>query len=106
MRLTPPGPPVESALRRLLENMRTRYARREIFVYASHWPLPDTTARHGSRLLARLYPGRHLRRQSSTRFARRKTAQIRGSGIPASFRKRLALSTVSRRFAQLVRFGP
>jgi hypothetical protein len=84
MRLAPPGPPVESALRRLLENKRTRYARREISVYASQWPLPDTTARHGSRL-ARLYRGRHLRRQSSTRFARRKPAQIRASGIPASF---------------------
>src|SRR6516225_9514393 len=34
-------------------------------VYASQWPLPDT-ARLGTRLLARLYRGRHLRRQSST----------------------------------------
>src|SRR6266545_8268801 len=35
-------------------------------VYASQWPLPDPHARLGSRLLARLYRGRHLRRQSST----------------------------------------
>src|SRR4029453_11464728 len=35
-------------------------------VYASQWPLSAPHARLGSRLLARLYRGRHLRRQSST----------------------------------------
>jgi hypothetical protein len=37
-------------------------------VYASQWPLPEHHARLGTRLLARLYRGRHLKRQSSTRF--------------------------------------
>ena len=35
-------------------------------VYASQWPLPDTTQELGTRLLARLYRGRHLRRRRST----------------------------------------
>jgi hypothetical protein len=37
-------------------------------VYASQWPLPEHHARLGTRLLARLYRGRHRRRQTSTRF--------------------------------------
>ena len=37
-------------------------------VYASQWPLPEHHARLGTRLLARLYRGRHLRRQTSTRL--------------------------------------
>src|SRR5882724_9034337 len=37
-------------------------------VYASQWPLPEHHARLGTRLLARLYRGRHRRRQTSTRL--------------------------------------
>src|SRR5262245_22385940 len=52
-------------------------------VYASQWPLPDPHARLGSRLLARLYRGRHLRRQSSTHLhgATRTDPYVPNSGI-------------------------
>jgi hypothetical protein len=50
---------------------------------ASQWPLPDPTQDSGSRLLARLYRGRHLRRQSSTHLhgATRTESHVRLSRI-------------------------